>query len=83
MLAGLPPPPGHNMTAMWYKEVKNYDWENPGYSQATGHFSQVVWKATKMIGVGMAQYERDGTSCRDTSNGESLRFQTLGIFRPR
>ncbi|KAG0280831.1 hypothetical protein BGZ95_008503 [Linnemannia exigua] len=34
----------------WYNEVSKYNYNNPGFSMATGHFTQVVWKATKSVG---------------------------------
>ncbi|KAF8932265.1 hypothetical protein BGZ47_011469 [Haplosporangium gracile] len=34
----------------WYNEVSKYNYNNPGFSMATGHFTQVVWKGTKSVG---------------------------------
>jgi hypothetical protein len=31
-----------------------YDWSNPGFSETTGHFTQIVWKATTPVGCGKA-----------------------------
>uniref|UniRef100_A0A673BRL9 Im:7150988 n=1 Tax=Sphaeramia orbicularis TaxID=375764 RepID=A0A673BRL9_9TELE len=38
----------------WYSEIKDYSWSNPGFSGNTGHFTQVVWKETTEVGVGVA-----------------------------
>jgi uncharacterized protein YkwD len=37
---------------IWYDESARYSYAHPGYSTATGHYSQVVWKNTKKLGCG-------------------------------
>jgi len=34
----------------WYNEVSQYNYNAPGFSEATGHFTQLVWKATTEVG---------------------------------
>ncbi|KAJ1145494.1 hypothetical protein NDU88_011780 [Pleurodeles waltl] len=46
--------PGHEAVDSWYSEIKNYDFNKPGFRGDTGHFTQVVWKDSKECGVGMA-----------------------------
>lgn len=41
-----------NVVDYWYSEEIYYDYNNPGWSSQTGHFTQVVWKSTTQIGCG-------------------------------
>ena len=43
---------GEIPTNMWYDEYKGYNFNNPGFSSGTGHFTQVVWKNSKEFGIG-------------------------------
>jgi len=44
----------------WYDdEEPKYDYDNPGFYSATGHFTQIVWKGTTDLGVALAQQRGD------------------------
>ncbi|XP_043966567.1 Golgi-associated plant pathogenesis-related protein 1-like [Gambusia affinis] len=47
-------PQGKSAVDSWYGEIKDYDFSRPGCQPKAGHFTQVVWKDTKELGVGMA-----------------------------
>ncbi|KAI0338826.1 PR-1-like protein [Trametopsis cervina] len=38
----------------WMNEASKYDYNNPGFSSATGHFTQVVWKGSKQVACAVA-----------------------------
>jgi len=38
----------------WMAEESLYDFSKPGFSSATGHFTQVVWKSTTRVGCASA-----------------------------
>jgi hypothetical protein len=41
-------------TNTWYNEISFYSYSSPGYSSATGHFTQVIWKNSTQLGIGIA-----------------------------
>jgi uncharacterized protein YkwD len=38
----------------WYQERKYYSYTHPGFSVKTGHFTQLIWQASKKLGCGFA-----------------------------
>ncbi|XP_029533577.1 Golgi-associated plant pathogenesis-related protein 1 isoform X1 [Oncorhynchus nerka] len=37
----------------WYSEIKDYNFSEPGFTSNTSHFTQVVWKESTEVGVGL------------------------------
>ena len=46
---------GRRVAEMWYEEVKDYNFGNPGFGTKTGHFTQVVWIGSRQFGIGKAK----------------------------
>jgi len=51
-------PTGEEIVQMWYDEILKYNFKKPGFASGTGHFTQVVWKDTTHIGIGVARGNR-------------------------
>jgi uncharacterized protein YkwD len=51
--------PGSAAVDSWYNEIGSYDFNNPVYSQATGHFTQMIWRASTQLGCAKAVCEKD------------------------
>ncbi|KAL1261625.1 hypothetical protein QQF64_006890 [Cirrhinus molitorella] len=47
-------PEGKVAVDSWYSEIKKYNFSSPGFQSGTGHFTQVVWKSSTELGVGLA-----------------------------
>jgi len=48
------------VVGMWVEEQQDYDFARGGFSMGTGHFTQVVWRATTQLGCGMATCPGEG-----------------------
>lgn len=49
---GYPLYDGTTGVIAWYNEIEDYNFSDPGFSESTGHFTQVVWKDTTQVGCG-------------------------------
>uniref|UniRef100_A0A0N5A0Q6 SCP domain-containing protein n=1 Tax=Parastrongyloides trichosuri TaxID=131310 RepID=A0A0N5A0Q6_PARTI len=47
-------PVGYAGVEMWYDEYKMYDFRSGKYSPGVGHFTQMVWGGSRIIGCGSA-----------------------------
>jgi hypothetical protein len=45
---------GKSAVDSWYNEIKQYNFQNAQFSSTTGHFTQLVWKSTQKLGIGVA-----------------------------
>lgn len=51
---GNPGPGIADAVQSWMSEASKYDYSKPGFSAATGHFTQVVWKSTTQVTCALA-----------------------------
>ncbi|KAH8334327.1 hypothetical protein KR059_009026 [Drosophila kikkawai] len=40
---------------MWYREMSSYDFNKAEFVAKSGHFTQLIWKASKEMGAGVAR----------------------------
>ncbi|OCF44912.1 hypothetical protein I317_01191 [Kwoniella heveanensis CBS 569] len=64
----------------WASEASMYNWNAPGYQDAWGHFTQVVWKETKYIGCYIADCSMYPGSVVDAKYNSS--FQAACEYDP-
>ncbi|XP_054922392.1 Golgi-associated plant pathogenesis-related protein 1-like [Dermacentor andersoni] len=46
---------GKEIVDYWYSEICKYDYNNPKIDDSTGHFTHIVWKSGRLLGVGFAK----------------------------
>ena len=47
----------------WYNEKNSYDFSLKKKKKGTGHFTQIVWKETKEIGIGLEKDDKNNICC--------------------
>lgn len=46
---------GERVVKAWYDEIKLYDFRAAKFSHAAGHFTQLIWKNCKEMGVSLVK----------------------------
>ncbi|WVR09775.1 hypothetical protein IAU60_006851 [Kwoniella sp. DSM 27419] len=64
----------------WMSEDALYNWHSPGYQEAYGHFTQIVWKDTKRIGCWISKCPSGSGVNPDGTYEET--FQTACEYEP-
>ncbi|XP_060104287.1 Golgi-associated plant pathogenesis-related protein 1-like [Heteronotia binoei] len=64
---------GKEVAYRWYSEIENYNFQSPGSSCNTRHFTAMVWKNTKKMGIGKA-------AASDGSTFVVARYEPAGSF---
>ncbi|UBU13065.1 CAP family protein [Nonomuraea gerenzanensis] len=57
----------------WYGEVKYYDFNKAEFTPQSGHFTQLVWKASTKVGIGRVSGQ----------TSEGLETYIVFVFEPR
>jgi uncharacterized protein YkwD len=65
---------GETAVDLWMLEEKHYNFQDPGFSDSTGHFTQVVWIASTKLGCGYRKCP--------TYNGLTLQFVICNYLPP-
>ncbi|HRP69895.1 MAG TPA: CAP family protein [Turneriella sp.] len=78
-------PTGNDVVDAWYNEIKDYNYNRPGFSMKVGHFTQVVWKDTTQIGCGSARSATGGiyVVCNYNPPGNYSGRFPANVLRPR
>ncbi|EFO27463.1 hypothetical protein LOAG_01011 [Loa loa] len=63
-------PSGAEITEIWAREAKDFDFERPRWNPKTQHFTQIVWKETSEMGI--ARQWNTTTNC----------VATVAMYRP-
>lgn len=68
-------PTGFRTVQRWYQQHKDFDLDRPTLAATTGHFTQLVWRKTRRLGVGVAR-----SDCG--SNGSGGQYYVVANYDP-
>ncbi|KIY73823.1 PR-1-like protein, partial [Cylindrobasidium torrendii FP15055 ss-10] len=69
-----------NAVTDWMGEAAQYNYNSPGFSSATGHFTQVVWKGTTQVACAVASCAADKIFPGRTSQYVVCRYTPPGNY---
>lgn len=46
-------PPGSRPAEAWYSEIKDFNFDKIEGQKGTGHFTQLIWKSSELVGIAM------------------------------
>ena len=79
-------PGASTIVQLWYSEEPDYDYNKPGFSPTTGHFTQVVWKGSTEIGCGFKTGCTTGWAnvwvCQYNPPGNHIGYFAENVFPP-
>ena len=76
-------PTANSVTRNFYEGIKEYDFENPHLVLGALSFTQLVWKATKYLGCGVASSgNRWGVTCYYYPEGNQYNLFAENVFPP-
>ncbi|XP_045191293.2 uncharacterized protein LOC123548119 [Mercenaria mercenaria] len=52
---------GRQIVDTWYRESRIYSYKQPGWQRGTSNFTQMIWKSSQFIGVGIAKFPYNNT----------------------
>lgn len=70
-------------TKSWYDEQAKYNYRLAAFASSTGHFTQVVWKASKNLGIGVARSNKGVYVCANYNpRGNVIGRFTQNVLAP-
>lgn len=68
---------------LWYNEVQLYDFQNPGFTEASGHFTCLIWKSSTKFGLGFSTMGNTVVISMNTSPPGNVTSQFVDNVLPR